>query len=332
MPKNSTRSIEQTATKSSNKTASKRAPSRAIVAMKLNQDTHNPNCTVHVDGEALRLSVSMDTARQALQYFDAHDRALWGTIGQALKSAYGDEGFFLFYEWSAIALDSRDCDGKEVKSMYTRIKSHGGVSIGTLIYEAVQRGFDPKAHGATPSTDQEPTPSHAPKSNLNDSEQMKFELFASTMGICQAIEGEAIQFEEYEKGLLRLRVVVLNSRDNEKSRLMRGDVSVLNGIDFVRAVPVFMPWMLDRAEEARLNCDGGESKREPFVCDGGRDYAFAIEYANEFVALDLFVNAFAVTSDWLVGNIADMFERLAFEIDECIEFVNQRRERGYFNA
>ena len=178
----------------------------------------------------------------------------------------------------------------------------------------------------------QPAQSHAPKSNLNDSEQMKFELFASTMGICQAIEGEAIQFEEYEKGLLRLRVVVSNSRDNEKSRLMRGGVSVLNGIDFVRAVPVFMPWILDKAEEARLNCDCDESKREPFVCDGGRDYAFAIEYANEFVALDLFVNAFAVTSDWLVGNIADMFERLAFEIDACIEFVNQRRERGYFNA
>ena len=332
MPKNSIVRNEQTATKSSNKTASKRAPSRAIVAMKLNQDTHNPNCTVHVDGEAMRLPVSMDTARQALAFIDPQNRALWVTMGQALKSAYGDEGLPLFCEWSATIWDYSTLDDDHVKSAYKAFNVDGGVSIGTLIYEAVQRGFDPKAHGATPSTDQEPTPSHAPKSNLNDSEQMKFELFASTMGICQAIEGEAIQFEEYEKGLLRLRVVVLNSRDNEKSRLMRGDVSVLNGIDFVRAVPVFMPWMLDRAEEARLNCEGGESKREPFVCDGGRDYAFAIEYANEFVALDLFVNAFAVTSDWLVENIADMFERLAFEIDECIEFVNQRRERGYFNA
>lgn len=173
--------------------------------------------------------------------------------------------------------------------------------------------------------------SHARKSELTDTEQMKFELFASTMGICQAIEGDAIQFEEYEKGLLRLRVVVLNSRDNEKSRLMRGGVSVLNGISFVRAVPVFMPWILFKAEEARLNCGGDESKREPFVC-GSRDYAFAIESTNELVTVDLFINAFVVKSDWLVGNVADMFERLAFEIDACIEFVNQRRERGYFNA
>ena len=378
MPKNSIVRNEQTSTKSSNKTASKRATKGANVvpnataqlggaaqhesieatqnrAEKMQEigreypsnrgrqndsldvtqshTQHALYCTVGVDGEAMRLSVSMDIARQALEYIDPQDRTLWVTMGQALKSAYGDDGLPLFCEWCATIVDYYDLDGDAVKSAYRAFNVEGGVSIGTLIYEAVQRGFDPKAHGATPSTDQEPIQSHAPESKLNDSERMKFELLSSTIVICQAIEGLAIELENSQRGLLCLRVVVSNSLDNEQSRLMRdGGVSVLNGIDFVSAVPVFMPWILDKADCVRLCCSGDVSKREPYLLCDGREYAFDINSANELVTVELFIDAFAVSADWLVENIAPMFERLAFEIDACIEFVNQRRERGYFNA
>ena len=43
-----------------------------------------------------KFPVTQDTARVALQYIDAHDRTLWVKIGQALKSEFADDGFYLF--------------------------------------------------------------------------------------------------------------------------------------------------------------------------------------------------------------------------------------------
>lgn len=97
-----------------------------------------------------KFPVTQATARVALQYLDAHERALWVKIGQALRSEFGDEGLHLFDEWSATATNY---DSKAVKSTWKGFKSSGRVTIGTLIHEAKARGFDPKAQAsnATPS-------------------------------------------------------------------------------------------------------------------------------------------------------------------------------------
>lgn len=88
-----------------------------------------------------KFPVTQDTARRALAHLDASDRDFWVKIGQALKSEFDDDGFTLFDEWSASA---SNYDSKAVKTTWKGIKSGGRVSIGTLIYEAAQRGFDPK--------------------------------------------------------------------------------------------------------------------------------------------------------------------------------------------
>lgn len=89
--------------------------------------------------------VTMETARRALSCLDASDTALWVKCGMALKSEYGEEGFGLWDEWSATAANY---DAKACKTRWKSIRAGGRVGIGSLIHEAKQRGFDPKAEAS----------------------------------------------------------------------------------------------------------------------------------------------------------------------------------------
>ena len=93
--------------------------------------------------------VTIDTARRALSCLDASDTALWVKCGMALKSEYGEEGFSLWDEWSATAANY---DANGCKTRWKSFKSGGRVGIGSLIHEAKQRGFDPKAQACNAST------------------------------------------------------------------------------------------------------------------------------------------------------------------------------------
>lgn len=85
--------------------------------------------------------VTMDTARAALAHIESTDRALWVKMGQALKSEFGEDGLELFDQWSETAANY---DENAVKATWRGFKAAGRVTIGSLIYEAKQRGFDPK--------------------------------------------------------------------------------------------------------------------------------------------------------------------------------------------
>lgn len=89
--------------------------------------------------------VTMDTARVALSYLDSSDRVLWVKMGQALKSEFGDDGFDLFDNWSGQA---SNYDAKAVKATWRGFKAAGRITIGSLIFEAKARGFDPKAEAS----------------------------------------------------------------------------------------------------------------------------------------------------------------------------------------
>ena len=89
--------------------------------------------------------VTIDTARRALACLDASDTALWLKCGMALKSEYGEEAFSLWDEWSATAANY---DANACKTRWKSFKTGGRVGIGSLIHEAKQRGFDPKAEAS----------------------------------------------------------------------------------------------------------------------------------------------------------------------------------------
>jgi putative DNA primase/helicase len=94
-----------------------------------------------------------ELVRAALQYIPANlPRDDWAKVCAAIKSEFPDEiGRTLFTEWSATA---DNYDPKAVASTWKSIKASGGVTIGTLLGMAKERGFViPKSNQPAPKPD-----------------------------------------------------------------------------------------------------------------------------------------------------------------------------------
>ena len=88
------------------------------------------------------LGGSMDTnIEDALCYIDPNiPRDDWVRVGMAIKSECGEDGFAVFDEWSQ---GGENYDKKNIQSTWKSIDPNGGTTIGTLIYMAKERGFNP---------------------------------------------------------------------------------------------------------------------------------------------------------------------------------------------
>lgn len=82
----------------------------------------------------------------ALSYVPADDRDVWVSMGMAIKSEIGDDGFDLWDRWSQSAPSYREASAKAV---WKSIKRSGGVTIGTLFHVARDNGWlDEDSHAA----------------------------------------------------------------------------------------------------------------------------------------------------------------------------------------
>lgn len=79
-----------------------------------------------------------NTIRTALSYVPAHDHDIWLSMGMAIKSEIGDAGFDLFDEWSS---QDASYNQKAAQAVWRSFKPGGGITIGTLYFEAQQHGF-----------------------------------------------------------------------------------------------------------------------------------------------------------------------------------------------
>ncbi len=99
---------------------------------------------------------SIAAIQAALTYLPVSDRALWLKIGMALKAELAESGFDLFDTWS----QSGDTyDTAAVKSSWKSFKI-GKIGIGTLLYEAQQRGFNLKEFAPAPPISAEQAAQH----------------------------------------------------------------------------------------------------------------------------------------------------------------------------
>jgi putative DNA primase/helicase len=101
----------------------------------------------------MKTPITIDLARAALDYIPANlSRDEWAKVGAAIKSEFSDDaGRTLFAEWSATA---EGYDPKAVASTWRSLKASGGVTIGTLLGMAKDRGFVlPKPDQAAPKPD-----------------------------------------------------------------------------------------------------------------------------------------------------------------------------------
>ncbi len=79
--------------------------------------------------------------QDALAHIPADDRDLWVRVGMAIKSALGDDGFTLWDEWSRTSERYRETDAC---SVWRSISADGGVTLGTLFFEAEKYGYVPQ--------------------------------------------------------------------------------------------------------------------------------------------------------------------------------------------
>ena len=85
--------------------------------------------------------LSIETIRTALSFIDYEDSQLWISCGMSLYSELGEEGFDIWNAWSSLG---SSYDRKNIKSRWkTFRKGYGGrpVTIGSLIYYAINSGF-----------------------------------------------------------------------------------------------------------------------------------------------------------------------------------------------
>jgi putative DNA primase/helicase len=84
-----------------------------------------------------------EAIQAALSFIPSDDRQLWLKIGMGIKHEFDEAGFDLFDSWSQ---SGSNYDAAAVKTSWRSFKAGGKIGIGTVLYEAKQRGFNIKDH------------------------------------------------------------------------------------------------------------------------------------------------------------------------------------------
>ena len=80
---------------------------------------------------------SVDKIQSALSFVSPHDRDVWVKMAMAIRSELGEEGEWLWLDWSEAA---DNFNTKAAKDVWKSVKQ-GKVGIGSLFYEAKQAGW-----------------------------------------------------------------------------------------------------------------------------------------------------------------------------------------------
>ena len=84
----------------------------------------------------------MDRAADALQFISPDlDYDEWIAIGQALHTAFGHAGLSIWHSWSAQG--SKYKGDKDIEQHWKTFKSDGGITLGSLFHQAMERGYKP---------------------------------------------------------------------------------------------------------------------------------------------------------------------------------------------
>lgn len=84
----------------------------------------------------------MDRASDALQFISPDlDYDEWIAIGQALHTAFGHAGLSIWHAWSAQG--SKYKGEKDIEQHWRSFKPDGGITLGSLFHQAMERGYKP---------------------------------------------------------------------------------------------------------------------------------------------------------------------------------------------
>lgn len=87
-------------------------------------------------------STDMDRAADALQFISPDlDYDEWIAIGQALHTAFGHAGLSIWHSWSSQG--SKYKGDKDIEQHWKSFKPDGGITLGSLFHQAMERGYKP---------------------------------------------------------------------------------------------------------------------------------------------------------------------------------------------
>jgi hypothetical protein len=90
------------------------------------------------------LDGDLEEAGSALKNVPSDDRDLWIKIGHALKSAFGDDGFLVWADWSSRS--AKADEEAQLRKRWKSFKPRGNVSLGTVFYHGQQLGWNGPSH------------------------------------------------------------------------------------------------------------------------------------------------------------------------------------------
>ena len=90
----------------------------------------------------------------ALSYIDPYERDTWVRMGMAIKSELGDQGFDIWDTWSQQADNYKSASAKTV---WRSLSAAGGVTIGTLYFEARESGWTGEGTTERPQASRAPS-------------------------------------------------------------------------------------------------------------------------------------------------------------------------------
>ncbi len=172
--------------------------------------------------------------REALSVIPAHDRKTWVHMGAAVKSALGDDGFDLWDTWS-----QRDetYNERDARAVWKSIKPNGGITLGTLFFEAQRHGYRPSESEGKPSAEEVEAQrrARAERQAQADAEQAKRRAIAAKKAAAIWEQSEPAALDH--PYLLRKSIGPNGTRQDRKGRLIvpmmdrSGNVHSLQFID-----------------------------------------------------------------------------------------------------
>src|SRR3989344_9011030 len=99
-----------------------------------------------------------DRIRDALQYLDHDDREVWIMAGMAIKDELGEDGFDIWDTWSQ---RSDAYEGRAARASWRSFRG-SGVTIGSVVHEAMAAGWRPADEGTYTAPPQAQLPALPP--------------------------------------------------------------------------------------------------------------------------------------------------------------------------
>ncbi len=197
-----------------------------------------------------KTTITADLMAAGLAYIPANlTRHEWVRIGGGIKAEFPDEtGLDLFLNWSATAGDA--FNAKAARDTWKSLKSAGGVSGATVLFEAKQRGFDLAAWHREHDT---PAPAQTPEQKRAEDARRILERAASQQ------RDKAAQLAAHERAASEAALLWAQASDTGESPYLTRKGVQAYGVRFTRENWLLVPvrdstgklWNLQRIAPAK---------------------------------------------------------------------------------